>query len=42
MVPYNLISALQAYKLLRKKNMRYLAYVVDMRTDEKGIDQIQW
>ena len=40
MVPHNLISALQAYKLLRKKNMGYLAYVVDTRTEEKGIDQI--
>ena len=38
MVPHNLISIMQAYKLLIRKNTGYLAYVVDTRAEEKGID----
>ena len=31
---------MQAYKLLRRKNTGYLAYVIDTRTEEKEMDQI--
>ncbi len=31
---------MQALKLLRKKNVGYLAFVTDTRAEEKSIDQV--
>lgn len=39
-VPHNLISAMQAFKLLQRKNVGYLAYVTDTRNTELTIDQV--